>query len=162
MLHAHARRLGALILGAAMALPLAVAAQAPSRDQTILAQAPYGGQTAPAQAPATSPAPPATAPTGKVPDNPARGIKAERSTATANGSFNVIPPSGMELIVRCLNGWRSAAEAIEKVRTARTPALLDKLRTMVTAEDAVISLPLMFVLLGSATGRTMQSILMDH
>src|ERR1700674_2589292 len=73
MLHANACRLGAVILGAAMALPLAA-----------VAQAPYGGQTTPTQAPATSPAPPTTAPTGKVPDNPARGMKAEQSTATGS------------------------------------------------------------------------------
>ena len=91
MLHAHARRLGALILGAAMALPLAVVAQAPSRDQTTLAQAP-----------AASPAPPTTAPTGKVPDNPARGMKAEQSTATGSTAvpgWNKPPES-----------WKSASE----------------------------------------------------
>jgi formate dehydrogenase subunit gamma len=59
MLHARARRLGALILGAALALPLAVVAQAPSTDRTTLAQAP----AAPA-------APPTTAPTKDVPAKP--------------------------------------------------------------------------------------------
>ena len=87
MLHATARRLGALILGAALALPVAVVAQAPAT---------------PAQAPATSPAPPTTAPTGKVPDNPARGMKAEQSTATGSTAvpgWNKPPAS-----------WESASE----------------------------------------------------
>jgi formate dehydrogenase subunit gamma len=62
MLQSTARRLGPLILGAALALPLAAIAQAPG----------------------ASPAPPTTAPTGKVPDNPARGMKPEQSTATGS------------------------------------------------------------------------------
>src|ERR1700716_3086623 len=53
------RALGALIVGAA------------------LLAAPLGSQ-------AQSPAPPITAPTGKVPDNPARGMKPEKSTATGS------------------------------------------------------------------------------
>ena len=58
MPHANARPLGALILGVALALPLAVVAQAPSRDQTV------------AQAPGASPTPPTTAPTKDVPSKP--------------------------------------------------------------------------------------------
>lgn len=58
MLQTYARRIAALILGAALALPFAAAAQ--------------------------SPAPPTTAPTGKVPDNPARGMAAEHSSATGS------------------------------------------------------------------------------
>jgi formate dehydrogenase subunit gamma len=52
------RALGALIVGAALL-------------------------AAPLEAPA-QPAPPTTAPTGKVPDNPARGMKPEKSTATGS------------------------------------------------------------------------------
>jgi formate dehydrogenase subunit gamma len=59
-MQAFARRFGALILGAALALPFAAAAQAP--------------------------APPTTAPTGKVPDNPARGMKPSQEVSTATGS----------------------------------------------------------------------------
>ncbi|HEY2628211.1 MAG TPA: cytochrome b/b6 domain-containing protein, partial [Usitatibacter sp.] len=58
-----ARALGALILGAALALPLVAAAQAA--------------------------APPTTAPTGKVPDNPARGMKPATEVSTATGSTAV-------------------------------------------------------------------------
>src|SRR5260221_13508602 len=68
MVHAFARRFGALILGAALALPVAAMAQS--------------------QAPA-SPAPPVTAPTGKVPDNPARGMKPSQEVSTAKGSTAV-------------------------------------------------------------------------
>ena len=57
MLQAHARRLGALILGAALALPLATAVQA---------QTPQPG----AKAPAGSNAPPVTAPTKDTPAKP--------------------------------------------------------------------------------------------
>jgi formate dehydrogenase subunit gamma len=67
MPQASARRLGALILGVALALPLAVVAQAPG----------------------ASPAPPTTAPTGKVPDNPARGMKPSDEVSTAKGSTAV-------------------------------------------------------------------------
>ena len=67
MLRSNARLLGTLILGAALALPLAALAQAP----------------------ATSPAPPTTAPTGKVPDNPARGMKPANEVSTATGSTAV-------------------------------------------------------------------------
>ncbi len=67
MLRSNVRRLGALIFSAALALPLAALAQAP----------------------ATSPAPPATAPTGKVPDNPARGMKPANEVSTATGSTAV-------------------------------------------------------------------------
>ncbi len=67
MLHATTRHLGALILGAALALPVAVLGQAP----------------------AASPAPPTTAPTGKVPDNPARGMKPSDEVSTAKGSTAV-------------------------------------------------------------------------
>ncbi len=66
MLKALARRLGAVILGATLALPLAAAAQS--------------------QATGASPAPPVTAPTGKVPDNPARGMKPAQEVSTAKGS----------------------------------------------------------------------------
>jgi formate dehydrogenase subunit gamma len=69
MLQAIARRFGALILGAALSLPFAAAAQA--------------------QAPAASPAAPVTAPTGKVPDNPARGVKPSQEVSTAKGSTAV-------------------------------------------------------------------------
>ncbi len=65
MVRSHARRLGALILGAALALPFATVA---------LAQ---------------SPAPPTTAPTGKVPDNPAQGMKPSQEVSTAKGSTAV-------------------------------------------------------------------------
>jgi formate dehydrogenase subunit gamma len=64
MLQSTARCVGAFILGAALALPLAAAAQT--------------------QAPAASPAPPVTAPTGKVPDDPARGAKPPVSDATGS------------------------------------------------------------------------------
>jgi formate dehydrogenase subunit gamma len=64
MPQASARRLGALILGVALALPLAAIAQAPG----------------------ASPTPPTTAPTGKVPDNPARGMKPSEEVSTAKGS----------------------------------------------------------------------------
>ncbi|MGZ5035852.1 MAG: formate dehydrogenase subunit gamma [Usitatibacter sp.] len=78
MLNSIARRFGALILGAALALPLAAAAQAQ----------------------ATSPAPPTTAPTGKVPDNPARGMKPSQEVSTAKGSTAVPgwnnPPASWE------------------------------------------------------------------
>jgi formate dehydrogenase subunit gamma len=70
MFHANARRLGALILGAALALPLAAAAQAPAQN-------------------AASPAPPTTAPTGKVPVNPERGVKPGSEKSTATGSTAV-------------------------------------------------------------------------
>jgi formate dehydrogenase subunit gamma len=69
MVQAFARRFGALILGAALALPFAAIAQS--------------------QAPAASPAPPTTAPTGKVPDNPARGMKPSQEVSTAKGSTAV-------------------------------------------------------------------------
>ena len=69
MLKAIARRFGAIILGATLALPLAASAQS--------------------QAPAASPAPPTTAPTGKVPDNPARGMKPAQEVSTAKGSTAV-------------------------------------------------------------------------
>jgi formate dehydrogenase subunit gamma len=59
MPQATARRFGALILGVALALPMAVVAQAPSQNQTV------------AQAPGASPAPPTTAPTKDVPSKPA-------------------------------------------------------------------------------------------
>jgi len=82
MPQASARRLGALILGVALALPLAVVAQAPG----------------------ASPAPPTTAPTGKVPDNPARGMKPSQEVSTAKGSTAVPgwnhPPES----------WKSASE----------------------------------------------------
>ena len=82
MLRSTARRLGAMILGAALALPLAALAQAP----------------------ATSPTPPVTAPTGKVPDNPARGMKPADEVSTAKGSTAVpgwnVPPAS----------WESASE----------------------------------------------------
>jgi len=62
MVRSHGRLLGALILGAALALPFATAA---------LAQ---------------SPAAPTTAPTGKVPDDPARGMNPAQQVSTAQGS----------------------------------------------------------------------------
>jgi formate dehydrogenase subunit gamma len=68
MPQANARALGALILGIALASPFAVA-QAP--------------------APAASPTPPTTAPTGKVPDNPARGMNPAQEISTAKGSTAV-------------------------------------------------------------------------
>ena len=77
MLQATARHLGALILGVALGLPLAVVAQAPSKDQTI-AQAPSKDQTT-AQAPGASPTPPTTAPVKSAPDKP----KAPVTTADA-------------------------------------------------------------------------------
>jgi formate dehydrogenase subunit gamma len=83
MLHATARRLGALIFGAALALPLCVAAQAPAKDQAPSAQA-------------QSPAPPTTAPTGKVPVNPERGMKGvpegDTTKSTAIPGWNNPPP----------------------------------------------------------------------
>jgi formate dehydrogenase subunit gamma len=69
MLKSTARRLGAVILGAALALPLAATAQS--------------------QAPGASPAPPTTAPIGKLPDNPARGMKPSQEVSTAKGSTAV-------------------------------------------------------------------------
>jgi formate dehydrogenase subunit gamma len=88
MLHATARRLGALILGAALALPLAAAAQAPSKDQAAPAQAPSKDQAKDLatveQQRGNTPPPPTTAPTGKVPVNPERGMKPEQSTATGS------------------------------------------------------------------------------
>src|SRR3981081_4624539 len=66
------RALGALIVGAA------------------LLAAPLGSQ-------AQSPAPPITAPTGKVPDNPARGMKPEKYTPTGSTplrGWNNPPASG--------------------------------------------------------------------
>jgi formate dehydrogenase subunit gamma len=82
MLQANARHIGALILGAALVLPLAALAQAP----------------------ANSPAPPTTAPTGKVPDNPARGMKPSDEVSTAKGSTAIPgwnnPPAS----------WESASE----------------------------------------------------
>ena len=59
MLQRIARALGALILGAALAVPLAAAAQ-------------------------QSPTPPTTAPTGKVPDNPARNQGAQQPTTSGS------------------------------------------------------------------------------
>ncbi|HEY4999010.1 MAG TPA: formate dehydrogenase subunit gamma [Usitatibacter sp.] len=79
MLHATARRFGAFILGAALAMPLATAAQS--------------------QAPAPAAAP-TTAPTGKVPDNPARGVKPGTEVSTAKGSTAIPgwnnPPASWE------------------------------------------------------------------
>lgn len=63
MSQAIARALGALMLGAVLVMPVAVLAQ--------------------------SPAPPTTAPTGKVPDDPARGMKASKEVSTAKGSTAV-------------------------------------------------------------------------
>jgi formate dehydrogenase subunit gamma len=71
MLQRIARALGALILGAALAVPLAAAAQ-------------------------QSPTPPTTAPTGKVPDNPARNQGAQQPTtsgSTAVPGWNNPPQS---------------------------------------------------------------------
>ncbi len=82
MLRSTARNIGAFILGAALALPLASLAQAP----------------------ATSPAPPTTAPTGKYPDDPARGVKPGSEVSSAKGSTAVPgwnnPPAS----------WESASE----------------------------------------------------
>jgi formate dehydrogenase subunit gamma len=82
MLQATARHLGALILGAALCVPLAALAQAPG----------------------ASPTPPTTAPTGKVPENPARGMKPADEVSTAKGSTAVPgwnnPPAS----------WESASE----------------------------------------------------
>ena len=63
MLQRFAHGLAALMLGAALAWSLGAAAQ--------------------------SPAPPTTAPTGKVPDNPARGMKPSSEVSTAKGSTAV-------------------------------------------------------------------------
>ncbi|HXZ49203.1 MAG TPA: formate dehydrogenase subunit gamma [Usitatibacter sp.] len=63
MLRIHALRFGALLLAAALALPFANAAHA---------------QTAPV-----------TAPTGKVPDDPAKGMKPSQEVSTATGSTAV-------------------------------------------------------------------------
>jgi formate dehydrogenase subunit gamma len=73
MFDATARHLGALILGVALVQPLAVLAQAPSKD--LAAAEEKRGNTPP---------PPVTAPTGKVPVNPERGMKPEQSTATGS------------------------------------------------------------------------------
>ena len=77
MSHTIVRAFAALILGAALALSLAAGAQAP--------------------------APPTTAPTGKVPDDPARGVKPGSEVSTAKGSTAVPgwnnPPA-----------WESASE----------------------------------------------------
>jgi formate dehydrogenase subunit gamma len=73
MLQSTASRLGALILGAALALPLAVAAQAPPKDMATA-----GEQRA------NTPPPPLTAPTGEVPVDPERGMKPGQSTATGS------------------------------------------------------------------------------
>jgi formate dehydrogenase subunit gamma len=82
MLHATARRLGALILGAALALPLAAIAQAPPADKAT-DKATAGEQRV------NTPPPPLTAPTGKVPVNPERGVKAKSEVSTATGSTAV-------------------------------------------------------------------------
>ena len=63
MLRKFTRSLAALMLGAALAWSLGAAAQ--------------------------SPAPPTTAPTGKVPDNPTRGMKPSAEVSTAKGSTAV-------------------------------------------------------------------------
>jgi formate dehydrogenase subunit gamma len=73
MLQSTARRLGAIVLGAALVLPLTAIAQAPSKD--LAAAEEKRGNTPP---------PPITAPTGKVPVNPERGMKPEQSTATGS------------------------------------------------------------------------------
>jgi formate dehydrogenase subunit gamma len=73
MFQSTASCIRAFILGAALALPLAVAAQAPPKDLAA----------AEAQR-ANTPPPPITAPTGKVPVDPERGMKPEKSTATGS------------------------------------------------------------------------------
>jgi formate dehydrogenase subunit gamma len=70
MFSSTARGIAALVLGAVLALPLVVAAQAPPKN---LATAEAERGAAP---------PPLTAPTGEVPVNPERGAKAFVSTAT--------------------------------------------------------------------------------
>ncbi|HUP31036.1 MAG TPA: formate dehydrogenase subunit gamma [Usitatibacter sp.] len=72
MLKARPRLWGALLVGAALALPLVVAAQAPASNTTTAAPA------------AASPAPPTTAPTrnaGKVPDAPAVTTDAPKASS---------------------------------------------------------------------------------
>jgi formate dehydrogenase subunit gamma len=75
MSHAIVRAFGALIVGAVLLMPFAAIAQ-------------------------SSAAPPTTAPTGKVPDNPAKGMKASSEVSTANGSTAVpgwnVPPSSWD------------------------------------------------------------------
>jgi formate dehydrogenase subunit gamma len=80
MLRSFVRRIGASLLAAALALPLAVAAQAPSAT----APAPPKGLAADDAQRSNHPPPPITAPTGKVPVNPERGMKPEKSTATGS------------------------------------------------------------------------------
>jgi formate dehydrogenase subunit gamma len=88
MLQAIAGRFGAFVLGAALTLPLAAAAQAPAPAEAKKAAQEPAQVRAVEQKAAQSP-PPITAPTGKVPDNPARGMKPSNEVSTAKGSTAV-------------------------------------------------------------------------
>ncbi|HXN14946.1 MAG TPA: formate dehydrogenase subunit gamma, partial [Usitatibacter sp.] len=72
MLRSQAHRLRALAVAALLAVPLLSAAQAPPTPAAAVVEKP------------AKPAPPTTAPIRNVPDNPARGMPAEQSTATGS------------------------------------------------------------------------------